>query len=138
MLQMDMCVNNMDMKDLNMETKQDVIPSYVNQNSVIPETIIPVAVDNAAGLIIKETETVAPLEEKEIEVVQTSGTVTEEELVIDASKSSAEVLDEFSISMDAAAEKAKNKKDNIFIAIVFGIIIVFIIFLKVITLFIGY
>lgn len=138
MLQMDMCVNNMDMKDLNMETNQDVIPSYVNQNSVIPETIIPVAVDNAAGLIIKETETVAPVEEKKIEVVQTSGTATEEELVIDASKSSAEVLDEFSISMDAAAEKAKNKKDNIFIAIVFGIIIVFIIFLKVITLFIGY
>lgn len=110
----------------------------VNPNPVVPENIVPVDVDTAAGAtIVKPVVQVveAPVVQTNI---KTSGTATEEEIIIDATKGTAEVLDEYAITMDAAAEKAKEKKNNIFIGVVFGVIILFIILLRVIIGIVGY
>jgi len=110
----------------------------VNPNPVVPENIVPIDVDTAAGAatvkaVVKPV--VAPVVQTNI---KTSGTATEAEIVIDATKSTVEVLDEYAITMDAAAEKAKNKKNDIFIGVVFGVIILFIILLRVIIGIVGY
>ncbi len=110
----------------------------VNPNPVIPQNIIPVDVDTAAGAKVEKpvVKTIAaPVAQS---TIKTSGTATEEEIVIDATKGTAEVLDEYAITMDAAAEKAKEKKNNIFIGVVFGVIILFIILLRVIIRIVGY
>ncbi len=110
----------------------------VNPNPVVPENIVPVDVDTAAGATIAKPVAkvaVAPTVQTNI---KTSGTATEEELIIDATKGTAEVLDEYAITMDAAAEKAKDKKNNIFIGVVFGVIILFIVLLRVIIGIVGY
>lgn len=110
----------------------------VNPNPVMPENIVPIDIDTAAGATAIKT-TVAPVVTPVVQsTIRTSGTATEEEIVIDASKQTAEVLDEFAITMDANAEKARNKKNNIFIGVVFGVIILFILFLKVIINIVGY
>lgn len=110
----------------------------VNPNPVVPENIVPIDVDTAAGAtIIKPVAkpVVAPVVQTNI---KTSGTATEEEMIIDATKGTVEVLDEYAITMDAAAEKAKNKKNDIFIGVVFGVIILFVILLRVIIGIVGY
>lgn len=110
----------------------------VNPNPVVPENIVPIDVDTAAGATVVKPvvkPVTAPVAQTNI---KTSGTATEEEIIIDATKGTAEVLDEYAITMDAAAEKAKNKKNDIFIAVVFGVIILFIILLRVIIGIVGY
>ncbi len=110
----------------------------VNPNPVMPENIVPIDIDTAAGataIKVPEAPVATPVVQS---TIRTSGTATEEEIVIDASKQTAEVLDEFAITMDANAEKIKNKKNNIFIGVVFGVIILFILLLKVIINIVGY
>ncbi len=110
----------------------------VNPNPVVPENIVPIDVDTAAGTTIAKP-VVKPVAAPVVQTnIKTSGTATEEEIIIDATKGTAEVLDEYAITMDAAAEKAKNKKNDIFIGVVFGVIILFIILLRVIIGVIGY
>jgi hypothetical protein len=110
----------------------------VNPNPVVPENIVPIDVDTAAGATIVKP-VVKPVAAPVVQTnIKTSGTATEEEIIIDATKGTAEVLDEYAITMDAAAEKAKNKKNDIFIAVVFGVIILFIVLLRVIIRIVGY
>ena len=110
----------------------------VNPNPVMPENIVPIDVDTAAGTTIA-TPVVKPVASPVVQAnIKTSGTATEEEIIIDATKGTAEVLDEYAITMDAAAEKAKNKKNDVFIGVVFGVIILFIILLRVIIGIVGY
>lgn len=110
----------------------------VNPNPIVPENIVPIDVDTAAGTTIAKP-IVKPVAAPVVQTnIKTSGTATEEEIIIDATKGTAEVLDEYAITMDAAAEKAKNKKNDIFIGVVFGVIILFIILLRVIIGVIGY
>lgn len=59
--------------------------------------------------------------------VVTSGTATEEEIIIDASTPEAEVLDEYEIKKDVADEEKRFKHNIIFIGIVVLLIIIFII-----------
>lgn len=124
------------------QTTSQLIPDpaigQVNPNPVSVENVVPVSIDTAAGIEInKEIEKPVPVTPTQ-SAIKTSGTATEEELVIDASKEAPEVLDEYAITMDAAAEKKKQKSNNVFIGIVFGVIIIFIILLRVIISIIGY
>lgn len=69
--------------------------------------------------------------------VKTSGTATEEEINIDATKEKTEVIDEFTVSQDVEVEKAKFKRNWTFIFIIVIIIVLFIIFLPTIIKKIG-
>ncbi len=110
----------------------------VNPNPVMPDNIVPIDIDTAAGATVIKAPEVPVASPVTQSTIRTSGTATEEEIVIDASKQTAEVLDEFAITMDANAEKIRNKKNNIFIGVVFGVIILFILLLKVIINIVGY
>jgi hypothetical protein len=108
-------------------------------NSVMPQKVEPVDIDTAAGSSNSVEQSgiqtpASPIQSN----IRTSGTTTEEELVIDASKAKVEILDEYAISMDAAAEKVRNKKNNIFVGVIFGIIILFVVLLRVIISIVGY
>lgn len=69
--------------------------------------------------------------------IKTSGTATEDELIIDASKPSVEVIDEYVIKKDLANEKNKEKHNTMFVIIFFLFIIGFIIALPFIKKMIG-
>ena len=101
----------------------------VNPNPVKPENVVPVDVDFSAGLEVKKEE-----EEKEQTVtadnIKTSGTATAEEIEIDATTQSAELLDEYAIKMDAATAKKRERKNLIFIIVVFSILFLFVILLR--------
>ena len=70
--------------------------------------------------------------------VKLSGTATEEEIQIDATKPKEEVLDEYEIKMDVIAEKKRNRRNWIFILIVVFIIVAFIFAMPYIIKRIGY
>ena len=59
--------------------------------------------------------------------VVTSGTATEEQIVVDAVKPENEVLDEEEIKKDVKEEKVKSKNSVLFIAVVILILVAFII-----------
>ena len=79
----------------------------------------PVSVENQSEI------SEAKPEEKKSEVI-TSGTATEEEIIIDASKPKAELLDEYEIKKDVSNEQKRFKKNIIFIVVVVILIILFI------------
>lgn len=110
----------------------------VNPNPVVVENVVPVDIDTAAGTEAKKEEVAKEVQQQTQSNIKTSGTATEAEIVIDATKEAPEVLDEYAISMDAVAEKKRIKKNNIFIGVVFGVIIIFIILLRVIINIVGY
>lgn len=70
--------------------------------------------------------------------IKTSGTATEEEIIIDASKPTAEVLDEYEIKRDVLQEEKKYKKNLTFIIIVIVLIIAFIVLMPFIVKKIGF
>lgn len=78
---------------------------------------------------------VAPPQQSEVKL---SGTATEEEIQIDATKPKEEVLDEYEIKMDVIAEKKRNRRNWIFILIVVFIIVAFIFAMPYIIKRIGY
>ena len=59
--------------------------------------------------------------------VLTSGTATEEQIVVDAVRPENEVLDEEEIKKDVKEEKVKSKNNVLFIAVVIIILIAFIV-----------
>ncbi len=101
----------------------------VNPNPVKPENVVPVDVDLAAGVEAKvEEEEKAPT--ITADNIKTSGTATAEEIEIDATTQSAELLDEYAIKMDAATAKKQEKRNIIFIVVVFAILFLFVLFLR--------
>ena len=56
--------------------------------------------------------------------------LTAEEIEIDATTQSAELLDEYAIKMDAATAKKQEKRNIIFIVVVFAILFLFVLFLR--------
>ena len=70
--------------------------------------------------------------------IKISGTTTEEEINNVVSGEKVEVLDEYEIKKSVNDEKLKNKKNNIYIATIFIIIIIFIILMPYILKVIGY
>ena len=101
----------------------------VNPNPVKPENVVPVDVDLAAGVEagVEEQENAPTITADNI---KTSGTATAEEIEIDATTQSAELLDEYAIKMDAATAKKQEKRNIIFIAVVFAILFLFVLFLR--------
>ena len=81
-----------------------------------------------------ETSEVKP---EVVDEVKTSGTTTEEELIIDASKPETEILDEYEIKKDLAQEQKKYKRNITFIIIVILFIVLFIVFMPYIVKKIG-
>lgn len=75
-------------------------------------------------------------EQKNDDVI-TSGTASEEEISIDASKEKVEVLDEYEISKDASDAKKADKKRVAFIVIIFLILFAFIFFMRPLIKWIG-
>ncbi len=71
-------------------------------------------------------EEVTPVVDNE---VVTSGTATEEEIVVDATKPMNEVLDEDEIKKDVREEKEKTKSGVLFIIVIIAIIVAFILVL---------
>ncbi len=69
--------------------------------------------------------------------VVTSGTATEEEIEIDASKPNVEVLDEYAINKDVEESKSKNKKNWTFIILFFAILFIAVFAFKYIIKYIG-
>ena len=101
----------------------------VNPNPVKPENVVPVDVDLAAGVEVEvEEEEKAPT--ITADNIKTSGTATAEEIEIDATTQSAELLDEYAIKMDAATAKKQEKRNIIFIVVVFAILFLFVLFLR--------
>ena len=101
----------------------------VNPNPVKPENVVPVDVDLAAGVEAKvEEEEKAPT--ITADNIKTSGTATAEEIEIDATTQSAELLDEYAIKMDAATAKKQENRNIIFIVVVFAILFLFVLFLR--------
>jgi len=80
----------------------------------------------------------APVATPQQSEVKLSGTATEEEIQIDATKPKEEVLDEYEIKMDVIAEKKRNRRNWIFILIVVFIIVAFIFAMPYIIKRIGY
>lgn len=70
--------------------------------------------------------------------IKTSGTATEDEINIDASKPTTEILDEYEIKRDIMQEQKRYKKNIFFIVAIILVIIVFIIFMPYIVKRIGF
>lgn len=127
--------------EANPDSKADPSIGKVNPNPVAPVNVVPVDVQSAAGmsggLNAKPAE-----EEKKEEVpnpeIKTSGTATEAEIEIDASKSEVEVLDEYEIKKDIDDSNKKFKRNWIFIGIFFAILFIAIFFFRYIIKIIGY
>ena len=72
-----------------------------------------------------------PADPKPVNEVKTSGTATEEEINIDASKPATEILDEYAINKDVKDQEKKFKKNWNFIIFIVILIIAFIILLPI-------
>lgn len=70
--------------------------------------------------------------------IKTSGTATEDEINIDASKPTAEILDEYEIKRDIMQEQKKYKKNIFFIVVIVLLTILFIILMPYIVKRIGF
>lgn len=70
--------------------------------------------------------------------IKTSGTATEDEINIDASKPTVEILDEYEIKRDVLQEQKRYKKNVAFIVVIVLLIILFIIFMPYIVKRIGF
>lgn len=110
----------------------------VNPNPVKPDNVVPVDVDSSAGLEVEKEEQKEESPAITASEIKTSGTATEEEIIVDATTQSAELLDEYAIKMDAATAKKQEKKNLIFIILIFLIFFIFIFFLRPLIKFIGY
>lgn len=101
-------------------------------NEVLSDDIIDVPVLN------EETKHSIPPTNININDIKTSGTATEDEINIDVSKPTAEILDEYEIKRDIMEEQKKYKKNLFFIVVIILLIILFIIFMPYIVKRIGF
>ena len=126
-----MCVSGMDSNQI------PSVDSMINeaQSAVEPA---PTPVVEAPAPAPAPTPAPAPVATPQQSEVKFSGTATEEEIQIDATKPKEEVLDEYEIKMDVIAEKKRNRRNWIFILIVVFIIVAFIFAMPYIIKRIGY
>lgn len=112
-----------------------VEPAVPTSEQVIESTVTDEAIATTENVPSEEQVEDIKVETNE---VKTSGTTTEEELVIDATKARSEVLDEFEIKMDVINEEKRYKKNLTFIIIVLLLIVAFIFLMPLIVKKIGF
>lgn len=104
---------------------EEQVEETQEQVEEVPEQVVEESVeDEKAPLEVDEQNTLESLDE-----VKVSGTATEEEIIVDATKPAEEVLDEEEIVKDVKEETEKSKRGLFFIFFILAIVVVFLYFL---------